>query len=586
MHPATNAWQHACAGSKSRYCKHPDMTLIMSQGIGAVRCSVRVRRRRLDKMPFIVAPSTPLGTPTRPTPRKRPRPRQYQQCTRPCSARLADGAGSAATPASIFQDYADWSADFLALCQSQLDLLGDSIPGITQAAILFRREHPSSGALEFVPLVVLTNPSEPPSTERVWISPGSASQLELGPRKRPLNLELPGGIPAARLLPDYPFVSPDAGGGIVMPDGGLCVPVEYNDVFAGSVVLWREAAPTAWEGEEVARVRHVARSIALGAALEGKVASAQQSERSMNVLVESIRSLLQSSMHQIRSPIAALVTFGHLLLRKLPPGDSMRALAKNIVVESLRLDDLLEPLDRAQKQLVIGAGTKPAFENDSSKAMLRTAPASDDKAADKDAYDEDGEDSEPNLRPNPYPYDIDPNPEPDAELVWISDIVEPIANSAAYLAQEKGLVLHRNIDDDTPPVFVVERSIREAIYNLVDNAMRYTPVGGFVGIASGTTENEKGETIVEVLVWDTGTGVGNDERWAVWEQGFRGRAAIASGVAGSGMGLDISRAAIISAGGTIEALSPVPSHLDPRDEDDAKHDQPGTVFCIRFPRAM
>lgn len=192
------------------------------------------------------------------------------------------------------------------------------------------------------------------------------------------------------------------------------------------------------------------------------------------------------------------------------------------------------------------------------------------------------EDIKSEQRSGTYANELDPDPESDAELVWISDIVEPIGNSAAYLAQKKGLVLHRNINDDTPPVFVVERSVREEIYNLVDNGMRYTPVEGLVGIESGVIENSKGETTVEVLVWDTGTGLGNDERRAVWEQGFRGKAAAASGVPGSGMGLDISRASIVSAGGTIEARSPLPNKLDLRDEGDAKHDQLGTVFCIWF----
>lgn len=156
--------------------------------------------------------------------------------------------------------------------------------------------------------------------------------------------------------------------------------MEYNDDFARSFVLWREAKPQKkWGIEEVARVRHVARSIALGEALEWKVALARQSESSTNDMMESIGSLLRSSMHQIRSPIAALVAFGHLLLRKPQPGDSMRALAKNIVVESLRLGAQLEPLDRAQKQLNVGSVTKPTFldESSSAKNMLRTAPPSD-----------------------------------------------------------------------------------------------------------------------------------------------------------------------------------------------------------------
>ncbi len=183
---------------------------------------------------------------SRECPRKRPRARGVHKRPVHCCAHFHDGRSNPGrgdnSRYTFEQEYSGWSREFLALCRSQLDLLTDSIAGIVQAAIFFRHEHPPSGALEFVPLVVLSNDAQP---DRVWISTGSASELEVGSGAAARSRELPGGIPAARLLPDYPFVAVDADGGIVLPDGGLCVPVEYNDVFAGSVVLWRDASPGA-----------------------------------------------------------------------------------------------------------------------------------------------------------------------------------------------------------------------------------------------------------------------------------------------------------------------------------------------------
>eukprot|EP00171_Calliarthron_tuberculosum_P010756 IDg10756t1 len=160
----------------------------------------------------------------------------------------------------------------------------------------------------------------------------------------------------------------------------------------------------------------------------------------------------------------------------------------------------------------------------------------------------------------------------------MSDLLEPIASSARVLAEEKGLHFHVDIDDDTPPVRAVERDVREAVYNVLDNAMQYTARGGHVGLALGF----EGDAI-EVHVWDTGPGVGVHELDDIWEHGIRGRAAVVSGAPGSGIGLAVARRAVEEAGGVIEAYSPLREELDPRPRDSRDHG--GTVFHFRFPRA-
>ena len=73
--------------------------------------------------------------------------------------------------------------------------------------------------------------------------------------------------------------------------------------------------------------------------------------------------------------------------------------------------------------------------------------------------------------------------------------------------------------------------IAEALGNLIDNAIRYTPAGGSVAI-------EVLASPVLVRVSDSGPGIDDDERTTVFERFVRGRSAAGEG---SGLGLSIVR---------------------------------------------
>lgn len=481
-------------------------------------------------------------------------------------------------------EFAGWSPDFVALCRSQLELVASSVHGLSQVALFFRREGPG-GSLEFVPLVVHSVDGE--GAARVWIGAGFAGDttVEMGGRGR----ALPGGIPASWILPDYPFVSVGAAGGIVMPDGGLCVPIEHNQVLAGSIVLWPEERKEVWAPEDLKRAGMVAKSIALGAALEGKWTADARSLANTRVLVESMRTLIRSTLHQIRSPVAALVTFGHLLLRKLPPGDYGRDLAKNVIVASLRVGDLLNPLDVASARFTLAPAEAP--------------PSYDALDQDEDE-DEDGgavDEEEGDVRVDEslglaasYQSPLFPGNGAEAEqkqLVWMSDIVAPIVRSAYVLAEELGLHFCVDIDDDTPPVLAVERNMREAISNLMDNALKYTPKGATVGIKCALVECEElaadDADRVVIAVWDTGRGFSEEDLTTVWESGKRGSAAAIADVPGSGLGLQIARQLISESGGELVLTSPLPAFYDPRvgASEHLRKEEPGSVFEVRISRA-
>jgi signal transduction histidine kinase len=79
----------------------------------------------------------------------------------------------------------------------------------------------------------------------------------------------------------------------------------------------------------------------------------------------------------------------------------------------------------------------------------------------------------------------------------------------------------------------------ELLEALLDNAVRYTPRGGALGLSARVGQST---AWVELEVWDTGLGIAEDERAAVLERFTRGRAAEQSQQPGTGLGLAIVRA--------------------------------------------
>jgi signal transduction histidine kinase len=90
--------------------------------------------------------------------------------------------------------------------------------------------------------------------------------------------------------------------------------------------------------------------------------------------------------------------------------------------------------------------------------------------------------------------------------------------------------------------------LRQAVANLVDNAVKYTPAGGSVTIGAGA---EPGAVVIEVR--DTGPGIPADQQPRIWERLYRGDAGRTE--RGLGLGLSLVRAVVEAHGGTVAVRS-------------------------------
>ena len=127
-----------------------------------------------------------------------------------------------------------------------------------------------------------------------------------------------------------------------------------------------------------------------------------------------------------------------------------------------------------------------------------------------------------------------------------------VASDAAQSLASRLRAGEIRLDQDLPPTPAVgdPRRLRQVAVNLLTNAIKFTPPGGTVEVRTFT---DHADAVLEVT--DTGPGVPEDEREAIWERFYQGRAGRAR--PGSGIGLAVVKELVTAHGGTVSLESPV-----------------------------
>jgi signal transduction histidine kinase len=103
---------------------------------------------------------------------------------------------------------------------------------------------------------------------------------------------------------------------------------------------------------------------------------------------------------------------------------------------------------------------------------------------------------------------------------------------------------------DLPVVRADREALGRALWNLLDNAVKYSPHAPHVRL----TARAAGQS-VEVVVKDEGLGISREEQAHIFQKFARGSAAMATGVKGTGLGLSMVRHIVEAHGGTVRVES-------------------------------
>ena len=128
----------------------------------------------------------------------------------------------------------------------------------------------------------------------------------------------------------------------------------------------------------------------------------------------------------------------------------------------------------------------------------------------------------------------------------IERLVKECAEDFITLFQERGLELNYETEDALPPMIGDPIKIRQALINLMGNAMKFTPSGGKIKISAKlskycTSQNHLNadQPCIEIQVEDTGIGISDDQKEKIFEKFYQVDASSTRKNNGIGLGLSL-----------------------------------------------
>ena len=141
-------------------------------------------------------------------------------------------------------------------------------------------------------------------------------------------------------------------------------------------------------------------------------------------------------------------------------------------------------------------------------------------------------------------------------------VLTQVLRMTGLLAQEKNIDLIYRAEENCI-IRGTRDEIHRVFYNLIDNAVKYTPAGGSIQVI---LRRENAWVIFSVE--DNGLGIPEEDLPKIFDRFYRVDKARSRGMGGTGLGLSIVKDTVQRRGGTVEAANRFPN---------------GAVFTVRWP---
>jgi len=177
-----------------------------------------------------------------------------------------------------------------------------------------------------------------------------------------------------------------------------------------------------------------------------------------------------------------------------------------------------------------------------------------------------------------------------AQVHWekcsIDTIVETLLNLTRPLAQEKNLTVNLDVAENLPSVETDQAKLQHILFNLIDNAIKFTPDNGRIDITAYLSDHDTfphaepaepqpdpgtdtaGDAFVQICVSDTGPGIAPEDREKIFDKFFQLDGTVTRRYSGAGLGLAIVKELTQILGASISVGSNSPQ---------------GTTFTITLP---
>jgi signal transduction histidine kinase len=129
--------------------------------------------------------------------------------------------------------------------------------------------------------------------------------------------------------------------------------------------------------------------------------------------------------------------------------------------------------------------------------------------------------------------------------VDVRETLQAVVSLTRERARSRDLAVELNCPPDIGVIEADERRVKQALFNLVSNSIKFTPPGGEITIEAARCDGE-----LLLTVTDTGIGIPQSEQARVFEKFERGRRQ-----SGAGLGLALVKSLIALHGGSVSMES-------------------------------
>ncbi len=137
------------------------------------------------------------------------------------------------------------------------------------------------------------------------------------------------------------------------------------------------------------------------------------------------------------------------------------------------------------------------------------------------------------------------------EDVSPAEVVLEVVHNVELGSHEQEISIVNEVGSDAPTLRVDRRRFRQSLYNLLSNALKFTPAGGGVGLRWRIEPGDK----LCIEVWDRGIGIAAEDLASVFDEFHQVDRKRDEALGGSGLGLALTRRLAELHGGQLRAES-------------------------------
>lgn len=144
-----------------------------------------------------------------------------------------------------------------------------------------------------------------------------------------------------------------------------------------------------------------------------------------------------------------------------------------------------------------------------------------------------------------------PGAAPNLGMTDVAELLKEVAREAEGMSAKAGLRFSMEVGE-LPDTLLDKRLVQRAVWNLLENAIKFTPAGGSVDLKAETARTGDSDYLV-ISVSDTGIGITQQEKEKIFNKYYRSPKA--AGIRGTGLGLTIVKAVAEAHSGKVEIES-------------------------------